>query len=97
VCRNTRAALTTQLVSATGVAVANHATARQNRKVGSSMKDEEREAVDQLANSLQTITLLATCLRRDLIASMQHAIDLEGATDKAVRAMKRLQPPKKSL
>lgn len=59
------------------------------------MKDEQRAAIDELANSLQTVTLLATCLRRDLIASMQHAIDLEGATDKAIRAIKQLQPAKK--
>jgi hypothetical protein len=59
------------------------------------MEDKQRAAIDELANSLQTVTLLATCLRRDLVASMQHAIDLQDATDKTVRAMKRLQPAKK--
>jgi hypothetical protein len=55
------------------------------------MNDELKETIDQLANSLQTVTLLATRLRRDLAAWVQHAIDLERGADKAVRAVKRLQ------
>jgi len=38
------------------------------------------------------INLLSTRLRQDFGESAQHAIDLEGATVRAVRAMKRLQP-----
>jgi hypothetical protein len=38
------------------------------------------------------INLLSTRLRQDLGESAQHAIDLEGATARAVRAMKRMQP-----
>ena len=60
------------------------------------MEDDLKEAIDQIANSLQTVTLLSTRLRRDLGESMQHAIDLEAAADKAVSAVKRLQPPDKS-
>lgn len=46
----------------------------------------------QLANSLQTVTLLSTRLRRELGESAQEAVVLEAAADKAVRAIKRLQP-----
>ena len=59
------------------------------------MNDEFKETIDQLANSLQTVTLLATRLRRDLAASGQQARDLETAADQAIRAVKRLQPPDK--
>jgi hypothetical protein len=52
-----------------------------------------RHALDQLANALQTITLLSKRLRRDLTESAQQAIELESAADKAVRAIKGLQPP----
>jgi len=38
------------------------------------------------------ISLLSTRLRQELGESAQNAIDLEGATDRAVRAVKRLQP-----
>jgi hypothetical protein len=38
------------------------------------------------------INLLSTQLRRDFGESEQHAIDLEGATARAVRVVKRLQP-----
>jgi hypothetical protein len=55
------------------------------------MNDELKETIDQLANALQTVTLLATRLRRDLTKSAQQAIDLEAGADKAVRAIKRLQ------
>ena len=66
----------------------DHATARQTRRT---MNDELKETIVQLANSLQTVTLLATRLRRDLAESVQHTIDLETGADKAVRAVKRLQ------
>lgn len=56
------------------------------------MNDELKATIDQLANSLQTVTLLSTRLRRELAESSQQAIELEAAADKAVRAVKRLQP-----
>jgi len=43
-------------------------------------------------HSLQVINLLSTRLRQDLGESAQQATDLEGATARVVRAMKRLQP-----
>ena len=58
------------------------------------MPDDMKAAIDQIANSLQTITLLSTQLRRDLGDSAQRAVELEAAADKAVRAIKRLQPGK---
>ena len=56
------------------------------------MADDIKETIDQLANSLQTVTLLSTRLRQQLGESSQQAIELEAAADKAVRVMKRLQP-----
>ena len=57
------------------------------------MKDELKGLIDQLANALQTVALLATRLRRQLGESAQEAIELEAAADKAVRAIRGLQPP----
>lgn len=59
------------------------------------MPDDLKAAIDQIANSLQTVTLLSTQLRRDLGDSAQRAIELEAAADKAVRAIKQLQPKNK--
>jgi hypothetical protein len=59
------------------------------------MADDLKETIDQLANSLQTVTLLSTRLRQQLGESSQHAIELEAAADRAVRAIKRLQPPRR--
>lgn len=59
------------------------------------MDDDVKAAIDEIANSLQVINLLSTRLRQDLGESAQHAIDLEGAAARAVRAMKRLQPDAK--
>jgi hypothetical protein len=73
------------------VAVADHATARHSSKAAT-MDEDVKTAIDEIANSLQVINLLSTRLRQDLGESAQHAIDLEGATARAVRAMKRLQP-----
>jgi hypothetical protein len=56
------------------------------------MDDNVKAAIDEIANAMQVINLLSTRLRQDLGESAQHAIDLEGATARAVRAMKRLQP-----
>ena len=58
------------------------------------MPDDMKAAIDQLANSLQTVTLLSTQLRRDLGESAQRAIELEAAADQMGRTIKRLQPPK---
>ena len=59
------------------------------------MNDDIKDTIDQLANSLQTVTLLSTQLRRDLGNSAQQAVDLEAAADQAVRVIKKLQPRKK--
>ena len=91
-CTNTQTALTSQLLSPTGVAVAGSCHSPPDRRM---MNDELKETIDQLANSLQTVTLLATRLRRDLAESGQQARDLETAADTAIRAVKRLQPPDK--
>ena len=54
--------------------------------------DEDVEAViDEIANSLQVIKLLSTRSPQDLGVSAQQALELEGATDRAVRAITRLQ------
>jgi hypothetical protein len=56
------------------------------------MNDDIKEMIDQLATSLQTVTLLSTRLRQQLGESAQEAVDLEAAADKAVRAINRLKP-----
>ena len=58
------------------------------------MPDDQKATIDQLANSLQTVTLLSTQLRRDLGESAQRAIELEAAADQMVRTIKRMQPRK---
>jgi ABC-type transporter Mla subunit MlaD len=60
------------------------------------MSDDLMKAIDQLANSLQTVTLLSTQLRRTLGELAQRAVELEAAADHAVRTIKRLQPPKEN-
>lgn len=57
------------------------------------MNDDLKATIDQLANALQTVALLATRLRRQLGESAQEAVALEAAADKAVRAIRGLQPP----
>jgi len=59
------------------------------------MNDDVKDTIDQLANSLQTVTLLSTQLRRELGNSAQQAIDLETAAGRAVSVIKKLQPRKK--
>lgn len=56
------------------------------------MTDSVKKTIDELANSLQTVTLLSTKLRRQLGESAQEALELEAAADKAVRAIRQLQP-----
>lgn len=60
------------------------------------MEDEIKNTIEQLANSLQTVALLATRLRRQLGDSAQDAVHLEAAADKGVRAITRLKPSPKS-
>lgn len=60
------------------------------------MNDDIKETIEQLANSLQTVTLLSTRLRRQLGESAQEAVELEAAADRAVRAIKRLKPPEET-
>ncbi len=59
------------------------------------MNEGIRKTIDELANSLQTVTLLSTRLRRLLAESAQEAQELEAAADKAVRVIRRLRPPNK--
>ena len=56
------------------------------------MDDDVKTAIDEIANALQVISLLSTRLRQNLGESAQNAIDLEGATARAVLAMESLQP-----
>lgn len=60
------------------------------------MDDEIKNTIEQLANSLQTVALLSTQLRRQLGDSAHDAVHLEAAADKAVRAITRLKPSQKS-
>lgn len=55
-----------------------------------------RKALEELANSLQTLTLLSTRLRRQLAESAEEAVELEAAADRAVRAIRRLKPPERT-
>ena len=59
------------------------------------MSDDLKRAIDQLANSLQKVTLLSSQLRRELGESAQRVVELEAAADQAVRTIKRLQPSEK--
>ena len=51
-----------------------------------------RQVLDDIANALQPALLLATKLRRELGDSAEDAVLLEGALDRAARALSRLQP-----
>lgn len=57
------------------------------------MNNDLHATIERLANALQTVALLARQLRRQLGESAQDAIALEAAADKAVRAIRGLQPP----
>ncbi len=61
---------------------------------GGDVDDDVKETIDQVAQSLQIVTLLATQLRRELAETAQQVVDLEAAADKAVRTIKRLHPRK---
>lgn len=77
-----------------GVAGNDHSDSPAIEKGGSDMPDDLKGAIDQIANSLQTVTLLSTQLRREIGESAQRAMELEAAADQAVRVLKRLQPKK---
>ena len=49
-------------------------------------------AVSELANASQTVALLATRIRQTLGTVSEDAVTLEAATDRIVRALRRLQP-----
>jgi hypothetical protein len=66
--------------------------ATHSRKADADMTKEEKNAIQEIANSLQVVALLSTKLRRDLWESPQVAVGLEAAADKAVRTLRRLQP-----
>jgi hypothetical protein len=51
-----------------------------------------RAALDDLAQALSVISPLATTLRRTLTAHTDEAVALEAAVDRAMHAMRRLQP-----
>ena len=51
-----------------------------------------RQVLDDIANALQPALLLATKLRRELGDRAEDAILLEGALDRAARALSRLRP-----
>lgn len=52
-----------------------------------------RQVVDELANVLQSAIGLSARLRRDAQMTADDAVALEGGIDRAVSALKRLQPP----
>jgi hypothetical protein len=51
-----------------------------------------RRVLDDIANALQPALLLATKLRRELGDRAEDAVLLEGALDRAARALSRLRP-----
>lgn len=56
------------------------------------MTKEETQAIDDIANALQVAAPLSTTIRRLVGDAAQQAQDLELAIDRAVRAMRELQP-----
>jgi len=53
---------------------------------------ELRQALDEIANALQPALLLSTKLRRELGDKAEDAVRLEGALDRAARALRKLRP-----
>jgi hypothetical protein len=53
---------------------------------------ELRQALDEIANALQPALLLSTKLRRELGEKVEDAVCLEGALDRAARALRQLRP-----
>jgi hypothetical protein len=62
------------LTEATGVTVADHATARHDRrKADADHERRDEETISEIANALQTVDLLSTRLRQNLDESTQQA------------------------
>ena len=57
---------------------------------------DERQAIDRIANELQTALLLASRVRRLAGEQSDESIKLEAAIDRAARAMAALKPEAKS-
>ncbi len=56
------------------------------------MNDEEKAAIDQVANALATAVLLAAHVRRTTGEQVLDAEKLQAAVDRAARAIKVLSP-----
>lgn len=56
------------------------------------MNEEEKAAIDQVANALQAALLLAERVRRNAGDQADDAARLEGAVDRAARAISTLKP-----
>lgn len=56
------------------------------------MTKAERKAVDALAHALTVAAPLATLLRQSTGAQVDVAVQLEAAVDRAMRAIRELQP-----
>jgi hypothetical protein len=48
--------------------------------------------LDAVANQMQVVAGLATELRRSVGADAQRLVELEGAVDRVVRLLRRIQP-----
>ena len=48
--------------------------------------------IQELANAMQVVALLSKSLRNQFGEAIQHAVQLDEATNNAVRILKRLQP-----
>jgi hypothetical protein len=53
--------------------------------------DAFKQALSDLANSLQQISLISTTLRRELTANAEHAHALEAATWRATASIRQLR------
>jgi len=56
------------------------------------MTANEKDAIDQLANAIQTALILATRVRRNAGEQANESIQLEAAVDRAARALAKLKP-----
>ena len=56
--------------------------------------NDVRRALDELGNAIQPALLLSAKLRRELGDHAEDAVRIEGALDRAARALRRLQPQK---
>jgi hypothetical protein len=56
------------------------------------MDDQTRKALDQCANALQSALLLAERVRQNAGEQADDAARLEGAVDRAARAISQLKP-----